>query len=671
MKTITTLISILALSLSLNADYICSIDQSFQNWLTQGDEVDNGTQLTKYSDLNSCKSQCKKTAECSFLHDSSYSCGLYSEKTELGGDLGPNGFSNQSECNSKCSVQHSCVAWNDDPNCTPTSFEKLNPVSDWTGKTVFTKYNIAWRCKNTERLEGGCLEYKTKVIEDDTTFDLSGIGWESKEFNGFDESMTAIAGMEQFQHIWSGWDGMCESGTKFDSSFLSDPMTLLSFATMAYSGALDSGYGDAVKEATEGAREAVVKAYDAAADQVSIAMTGNTTAMNDTLNSLNSPGLTVLEPLGALPAESFFDTELISETAYSRAVTYGSATMDAALLAMAALSEPEEDHFKMADDFMKAQLGAADASVAAVNYAQCMASIGLSFPNMVGFGLSDEKAKSIELKEPWTNIISLSDNQLAELMKATSESFVRATYLLQERDPATGIGRYRTVNSLAYTQAGQIICGNGKVALATNINNQRASDNSGINTEALAMQALSTGLSYLPPPYNLVASIALKVFTALSKGNACTDEDIAMKWGIQQFKTNKAFRFKQCHYIQSECAAKWFWGSCMRTRNFYCCYDQEMTRIFVEGVKEQIPRGWYRNQCSDLQITDLQNISFRKCLQGESPTRDKCFPAGKWAELNSAIKKQAVKGFDAESLTDMAIDSMPIADDPWGPRIGD
>ena len=290
---------------------------------------------------------------------------------------------------------------------------------------------------------------------------------------------------------------------------------------------------------------------------------------------------------------------------------------------------------------------------------------------MVGHSIDSKNGMSAELKEPWKNKIKLSTNQLAHLMDATSESFVKASYIQLEKNGDIGV--FIAITSLAYQQAGQVICGNGTIAKAMNINAQMASDDSsgGMNGEAMGMAALSVALSYLPPPYNLIATLVLKIITAFSSGDACTDEDIAMKWGIQQFKTNKALAFKQCHYVYTECAAKWAWGGCMRDRHHYCCYDQEMTRIFVEGAKEQIPKGWYVGQCSDLEIKDLKNISFRKCQIGESPVENKCFPASKWAELNSAIKKQAVKGFDAESLTKMAIDSMPIADDPWGPRIGD
>jgi hypothetical protein len=600
-----------------------------------------------------------------------FTCPLFDSNTDLNGDIGLNAFSTTGSCTNECYQQNSCIAWTDDPRCSPTSYDKANPVSDYTGKTVFTKYNIAWNCKSSEILHGECLAYSTERIDDNTSFDISRVGWKSKAFTGPDEAMTAVAGMEQFQHIWSGWNGMCEKGTVFDDAWMSDPMTLLSFAMMAYTGALEGGYGTTMQDAATSATKSVTDNFDKLTTFGDSAASGGGGALGSA-GTVNPPdpstATSVWDDIG-----NFKDTKLIDATSMSRAVTYGSVVMDAAMMAQAALSEPTGDDLKTADDYMKAQFGGTDASVAAVNYTQCMASIGLSFPNMVGFAVDSNTSMSSELREPWKNIITLSDNQLAELMKATSEKFVRGSLLLKDHDSNSGIGHYIATTSLAYTQAGQVICGNGKIAKAININNQIASDNSGggMNTDAMAMSAVSSALSYLPPPYNLIASIALKMLTSVSEGNACSDEDIAMKWGIQQFKTNKALKFKQCHATDSECAAKWFWGDCMRDRYFHCCYDQEMTRIFVEGVKAQIPKSWNKNECDDISLTDLKNISFRKCLDEEDAATDKCFPQVSWLALNDAIKKQTVKGFDASTLTNMAVDAMPIGDDPWGSRVGD
>lgn len=594
-----------------------------------------------------------------------YSCPLFDSTTDIGGDVDSNVFSTTSLCANACYKQYGCSTWTENAKCKLTGFDKANPVSDYTGKTVFTKYTATWDCDTSSVVPGECIKYTKKVLENNTTFDTSSIGWKSKEFINHDEAITAVANMEQLLHVWSGWNGKCESGTKMDNDWMSDPMTILSFAGMAYTGALAGGYGTTLETASNAVDKAVTSAFDTTA-----AYTETAATMNDmTFSSAKA----MSGNTGALSGlNEFLNTELIGATNYTTAVTNGKAIMATASLAMAALSEPTGDDIDMADQFMKAQFGGTNSSIAAVNYTQCMASIGLSFPNMVAYSMDDNKSTSQELLKPWKNVITLTDEQLAYLMKATSEKFVRASYLLKQDNGDSA--QFIAITETAYIQAGQLICGTGKTSIGMNALNQLASQKNGGSSSksgAMAEAAISTALMFLPPPANLIASIVFKIITSISSGNSCTDKKIAEQWGTQHVKTNKALLFNQCHLTGTKCSKKWFTGGCMLNGFYYCCYDQEMTRIFVEGIKAQLKRGWYMNVCDDIKLSDLKNISFRRCLDSETASEDKCFPQNSWKELNNAIKKQTTKGFDANSLTKSAIQSMPIGDDPWGPRKGD
>jgi len=157
--------------------------------------------------------------------------------------------------------------------------------------------------------------------------------------------------------------------------------------------------------------------------------------------------------------------------------------------------------------------------------------------------------------------------------------------------------------------------------------------------------------------------LVIDIITSLESGDACHDTDIASQWGLIQLKTNRFLNFDQCHYIKSSCAAKWFWGSCMRDKHEYCCYDQISTRIFAEGLKEQMyppndPAMW--DSCNDITINDLKNISFRKCLEGEQAYRDHCFPASKYNEFEAAIRNNGVVDFDFQGAANQAINSLAI-----------
>ncbi|RLJ03416.1 MAG: hypothetical protein DRP08_03595, partial [Candidatus Aenigmatarchaeota archaeon] len=610
----TLFLAIMIFVSSVQAKYICTTDEAFVQWLNQEPaDIEDDTVLIKYSDNESCQTQCRTTESCLYSNTTDgspngYTCPLFDVNTDLGGDIDINLFSSASNCNSQCFIQNPCTEWTSDPKCIPTAFDKSHPVSDYTGKTVFTKYSITWDCDTSETIAGECIKYEQQTIQGDIKFDFSKIGWKSKEFAGADEAMTAIAGLDQLGHIWSGWEGECENGTLYDGSWMSDPMTLLSFAMMAYTGALEGGYGDAMKSGAE----TVSDSFDEVA---SLGEASTNTYDGQAVTGLNSSGDTYLgggTTSGGTTSgggwfqevKDFYNTTVFNATDYNNAVTYGSLAMDAASIIAAGMSKPAEDDFEMADDFMKSQLGGNAKSIAAVNYSQCMASIGLSFPNMVGYSVDQNESMSSQLREPWKNLISMSDNQLAELMHATSEAYVRASYLLFSHGDGTGVGKYIPISSVAYSQAGQVICGNGNIALAMNaLNNEASDESSGMNGAAMANAAIGAVLGYLPAPWNLIASIVFKILTSFSSGDACTDEDIAMKWGIQQFKTNKALQGEQCHKTGSDCAAKWFWGSCMRTVTYYCCYDQQMSRIFVEGVKEQLGKTWEVGECDDISLS--------------------------------------------------------------------
>jgi hypothetical protein len=98
----------------------------------------------------------------------------------------------------------------------------------------------------------------------------------------------------------------------------------------------------------------------------------------------------------------------------------------------------------------------------------------------------------------------------------------------------------------------------------------------------------------------------------------------------------------------------------MRHKEEYCCYDQITTRIFAEGIKEQLGKNW--DSCNDITIKDIKNISFRKCKVGEDPYADHCFPAAKYDEFVESIKAQGFKNIDVESVASQAMNSLAIPD---------
>ena len=144
---------------------------------------------------------------------------------------------------------------------------------------------------------------------------------------------------------------------------------------------------------------------------------------------------------------------------------------------------------------------------------------------------------------------------------------------------------------------------------------------------------------------------------AFDSVNACTKLEDAVKLGTLQMQTNRFISYNQCYATESKCQKK-FLGKCILKRDYHCCYDQITTRIFAEGVKEQL--GLDRKVCNNITLEHLKQISFRKCTSSENPKTNNCFPAAKWDEYQAAITAQGVTGFDAGSLVQTGINSLGV-----------
>lgn len=297
--------------------------------------------------------------------------------------------------------------------------------------------------------------------------------------------------------------------------------------------------------------------------------------------------------------------------------------------------------------------------IASNAYASCMASLGSSFINTVSIasGARDANATSQELLTPEHNPLRISFQSLYELKQIVGEEFLEMSYMIRDIDYNMQMVTIVALNSAAYTQLAQEVCGGYQVAALGNALNQQASQADPNMMDALAnmtpMQAAKMAASAacsLAGPYAFACSLGMKVLGSFSSGNACTDEKIAQSQKPIQLKTNRFQKFGQCHFVTQSCSKKVL-GKCMLKKYHYCCYDQIMTRIFAEGVKAQRGTGW--GSCNDITINDLKDISFTPCEPGQDPQASRCFPLEQYRELNGELKKQIKKGFAADGDTFM------------------
>ncbi|MDD3465644.1 MAG: hypothetical protein PHE67_00725 [Campylobacterales bacterium] len=307
-------------------------------------------------------------------------------------------------------------------------------------------------------------------------------------------------------------------------------------------------------------------------------------------------------------------------------------------------------------------------------YATCMASLGATFVNTISrsIGANDENTTSAELLTPWKNPLRISFLSLIDLRSAVGQTFVDSNYLVKDVDYNIQMLTIVALNSQAYTQLTQIVCGGYITSVTANTMNAAAASSSGggdtsllgalgaMDTAQKVKMAASIACSFAGP-YAFVCSLAMKFISSFSSGDACNDEKKAMSQKPIMLKTNKFQKFSQCHHTGSECAEKWFLVGCIRQREKYCCYDQITTRIYAEGVKEERAMGW--DSCNDITINDLQYISFVPCKPGQDPHNDRCFPLAKYQELGVELKKQISKGVagDSDSLMKQVQNAMELA----------
>jgi len=597
------------------------------------------------------------------INNNGYKCSIFGNSTNLGGDLGPNLFTSQYNCESVCYNQDQCIPW-EESTCKLVGTEVAKPVTDYTGKTVFTQKTYNWACDKEYEKIVGCNKWAVVTQAGNTDIGTYDPGYETLDFSAnFTDAIGAASIGENSLHIWSGWAGYCENGMLFDNSWMSDPMQLLSLATMAFTGALQGGYGDTLQGLAQSGADSVLSAADSAAEWANnVGVIGDDTYFK-VIDTIWDTSDTVVQTVqGGTPS--------ITES-LSRAVSYETSTdllriaSDVYTIATPLFSEVSEEDVKEADDYMKAIMGESQVEQAALNYATCMSSIGLSFVDMAGY-TADANITSEELLSPTQHPARLTVSQFHTLQVLSVGMNIKENYLVTKVE--NDILTITPLTRIALTNIGEAICAPLKTAYIKQKRTTLAAENSssgGSKGAAMATAAVGAAIGYLPPPYNLIGTIIFKMLTSISDGDACTDYDLAMKWGITQAKTNKAIQGNQCHLQMSFCVKKWVWGSCMRHRTNFCCYDQETTKIFVEAVKEELNKGWW--SCNDISIYDMQNVSFRECESGETPSKDKCMSSAKYQELINVLMKNATKGLDVGRLANQAAESLqlPGQKTPW------
>ena len=543
------------------------------------------------------------------------------------------------------------------------------PVTDYTGKTVYTKRTTTWKCNEVLDKIIGYRSYNEKKESGNYALNMD-VGYETKDFSGnFAQALGMAQSLEQMQHIWSGWNGECEYGTFTDFSWASDPFFWAGVAGSMYTSAAQGWFGDGAANLVNNATRNIGELAGGTAYYGNGDMGGGIDLGGATSEGF-WPGSKLIDTANQ-NAGIAAGTTSWSDSAIQNLMSPGTLVSSAFNLASFA-APPTQQEQQSAWDYSQSWTGQSSSDVASNAFNSCMASIGLSFSNTVSWSAgADESVTGSAIQRPWDNPLRISWEDWNGLQSNTggasgNTTFTVNNYKVVSQDSIGVTLIAKTVD--AYLQLGQTLCAGYRVSKSMNgLNSYAASQSSSTSSkgsvgQAVAVQLAIQGIGAACPPCGLAANIAYKFMNSFSKGDACSDPDFALTRGKIQYKTHRFLRHEQCHYVSEDCSKKLNLGfikKCMVHKKKYCCYDQVTTRIFVEGIKEQLGRDW--SNCNDLTINDLKGISFRECLTGENPIQNHCMSPAKMRELKQAIFRAAPgHGITTENITQQVQNSMAI-----------
>ena len=294
-------------------------------------------------------------------------------------------------------------------------------------------------------------------------------------------------------------------------------------------------------------------------------------------------------------------------------------------------------------------------------FAACMAAAGLSPTNILQYSingkktddgglLSQDKPRMYISLEEWGNFKQIADMNGFKYTEYASPDGLGGHYVQFE-------SKADAITTKSMQCDGTLgMAGNG-IDMATGLMSGSVSGylkaaNSAMNlaTKTDMIGEIGKALNISAPMMGFLLQVAINIIMSFNKCNACYDKECAMQVDSSglQVKTNQFMNNGMCHYINTHCSWKTLFG-CLRHKSEYCCYDQKLTRIFVEQAKLQLNKGW--DSCNDLTFDDLNRLSFRQCQPGEEQNVSKCMD---FTEFIAEIKKQISADIDKDSISQAA-----------------
>lgn len=469
-------------------------------------------------------------------------------------------------------------------DCVVTSTEKFFPVGDERGVKVLTKTESNRDCNITKTIQGACIEWEQRIDK----YTIKPTDYNVYRSNNNEGSVGSLFGMagayDQLEHLWSGWKGYCEEGTKTNFDWATDPMY---WGMLAMSTALDyasAGTGassvasnateEAAKTGLEKSLEAGLEAAKTAIQEMAlqVGMKIGPAAAGCILSAgINMAGAAYdyLRPADEVPCDPVdeFCTKAAEATEESDAITMDRQDYEDIIEA-----NPEYAEYIIILD--------EEDGILTVRYKKPGEIDGAENLNL-------EQTKELEAK--MKKIMLAVDTALVALKMATC------------------------IGTSAFA-GGTIIEGAGG-GLNTN------ADHGGSPTSVANVASSAVGMvpSSIMGPYGPLIKagmqVAIDIATSFESIDSCGNNKDAIAQGTRHEKTQEALEYNLCHHVDTFCAEKGLFGGCALDAYDYCCYDQLLTKILVEQMKAQLGRDWAH--CTGISLRDINFVSFRQCEDAE------------------------------------------------------
>lgn len=458
--------------------------------------------------------------------------------------------------------------------CEPTDSEEYFPITDERGNLLLTKKEFNRKCTLTKEVQGACIKWES--IKEDFVIEAEDYdAYRSRNHeSGMGSLLAMIGAYDQLEHLWSGWKGYCEIGTKTNFDWASDPMF---WAGLMASAIMD---GSAVTENADGTIASKGFMADTSLGQ---GIRGAQESMGNWAQS--SLGAWVGEAAGKCMMASGFD---LARSMYQFAS-----------------SGEGDDMCDPVDEFCgSTEEQTEESDIQTIDKQQ--------YEDMIA--QHPDFAKYIIVLDEEDGILTVRFKNLNEMEGVDSMDQAQMDELKEK------LKTIQLTVSMVMTTAklGACMASDGNLGSSAE-NNASSEDPSRISAkDGLGMAISSIPAEWLGPYGALIKGamqILLNFATSFNDIDSCNNQDDADEQGSRHQRTAESLPHNLCYFVYDKCVDNCgdaFLGLAKELRGYnYCCYDQILTKVLVIQLKAQLGRDW--SHCTGITLRDLNFVSFKQC----------------------------------------------------------